>query len=134
MSQMFVNLPVTDLNRSKAFFERLGFSFNPDFTSENGTCMIVGDDAFVMLLTEEFFKTFTDRPVAEASEGTEAIVAISADTRDDVDRIVDTAMESGGAASKPPMSADGMYSRSFADPDGHLWEVVYMDMSAMATA
>lgn len=131
---MFVNLPVTDLDRSVTFFERLGFAFNPDFTDDKATCMIVGDDAFVMLLTEEFFKTFTDRPVAEASEGTEAILAVSADSREDVDRIVDTAMESGGAASKPPMSEGGMYSRSFADPDGHLWEVIYMDMSAMAPA
>lgn len=128
---MFINLPVTDLARSVSFFERLGFSFNTDFTDENATCMVVGSDAFVMLLTEEFFKTFTDRPVAEAGEGTEAIVSVSADSREEVDRIVDTAMEAGGAASQPPFSANGMYTRSFADPDGHLWECTYMDMAAV---
>jgi len=131
---MFVNLPVTDLDRSVAFFKRLGFSFDPNFTDENATCMIVGGDAFVMLLNEEFFKTFTNKPVAEATEGTEVIIGVSADSRDDVDRIVDTAMTAGADSAKPPVEGGGMYSRSFADPDGHTWEVIYMDMSRAAAA
>ncbi|WP_415647125.1 VOC family protein [Stackebrandtia soli] len=129
--QMFVNLAVKDLKRSVAFFTKLGFEFDARFTDENATCMIISDDCFVMLLVEDFFRGFTTKPIVDASSSTEVIVALSADSQGDVDQLVEAALASGGNRSKEPMSEGGMYSRSFSDPDGHLWEVVYMDPAAM---
>jgi len=128
---MFVNLAVKDLKRSVAFFTKLGFEFDARFTDENATCMIISDDCFVMLLVEDFFRGFTTKPIVDASSSTEVIVALSADSQGDVDQLVEAALASGGSRSKEPMSEGGMYSRSFSDPDGHLWEVVYMDPAAM---
>ncbi|CAM3329328.1 Glyoxalase/Bleomycin resistance /Dioxygenase superfamily protein [Stackebrandtia soli] len=128
---MFVNLAVKDLKRSVAFFTKLGFEFDARFTDENATCMIISDDCFVMLLVEDFFRGFTTKPIVDASSSTEVIVALSADSQGDVDQLVEAALASGGNRSKEPMSEGGMYSRSFSDPDGHLWEVVYMDPAAM---
>ncbi|HEX6248870.1 MAG TPA: VOC family protein [Nocardioidaceae bacterium] len=127
---MFVNLPVTDLQRSVDFWTRLGFSFDPRFTDENASCMVISDDAYVMLLAEPFFSMFTVKEVADAGRHTEAILAVSASSRDEVDRITDTAISTGGSASNEPQEEDFMYGRSFQDPDGHLWEVLYMDPAA----
>lgn len=129
-SQIFVNLPVKDLNRSVEFFTKLGFSFNPQFTDENATCMIVGETNFVMLLVEPFFRTFTKKEMADATKTAEVIVALSADSRNQVNELADKAMAAGATESNEPQEQGFMYSRSFQDLDGHLWEVFYMDVSA----
>ena len=126
-TQMYLNLPVKDLDKSVEFFTALGFSFNPAFTDENATCMIINDDAYVMLLVENFFKTFTSKAVADASSTTEAIMAFSVDTREAVDEMVRKALTSGGTPSQEAQDYGFMYSHSFQDPDGHLWEVMWMD-------
>ena len=125
--QMFLNLPVKDLDTSVQFFTALGFSFNPDFTDENATCMIINDDAFVMLLVENYFKTFTSKPVADARSTTEAIMSFSLESRAAVDELVRTALTAGGAPSEEAQDYGFMYTHSFEDPDGHLWEVFWMD-------
>lgn len=127
--KMFVNLPVRDLERSKAFFARLGFTFDPQFTDDNAACMVVSEEGFVMLLTEPFFKSFAGagKQVVDASRQTEAIVALSCDSRAEVDQLVKTAVESGGAPARDPMDHGFMYAWSFYDPDGHHWEVLWMD-------
>ncbi|HET6241802.1 MAG TPA: VOC family protein [Arthrobacter sp.] len=126
-TQMYLNLPVKDLDKTVEFFTALGFSFNPAFTDENATCMIINDDAYVMLLVENFFKTFTSKAVADASSTTEAIMAFSVDTREAVDEMVRKALASGGTPSQEAQDYGFMYSHSFQDPDGHLWEVMWMD-------
>ena len=125
--QMFLNLPVKDLDTSVGFFTALGFSFNPDFTDENATCMIINKDAFVMLLVENYFKTFTSKPIADARSTTEAIMSFSLDSREAVDELVKTALTAGGTPSEEAQDYGFMYTHSFQDPDGHLWEVFWMD-------
>jgi predicted lactoylglutathione lyase len=129
--QIFVNLAVKDLERSVAFFTELGFTFNPQFTDETATCMIVSDEAFVMLLVENRFKDFTKKELADPSSATEAIVALSAESREEVDELADKALAAGGSPANDPMDMDFMYSRSFQDPDGHIWELVWMNPSAL---
>lgn len=125
--QIYLNLPVKDLNRTVEFFTALGFSFNPDFTDENATCMIINDNAYVMLLVESFFKTFTSKSIADATNTTEAITAFSVDSRDAVDETVRKALAAGGTPSQEVQDYGFMYSHSFQDLDGHLWEVMWMD-------
>lgn len=125
--QLFVNLPVKDLPRSVAFFSDLGFTFNPSFTDENATCMIVNDHACVMLLVEKYFRSFITKDVASTVTGAETIVSYSVDSREEVDRAASTALTSGGAPSGEALDHGFMYTRSFQDPDGHLWEVFWMD-------
>ncbi len=129
--QIFVNLPVKDLDKSISFFTEIGFEFNPQFTDKNATCMIINDTIFVMLLVEEFFQTFTKKEVANAGGSTEVIIALSADSREDVDKIVNRALAAGAKPSNDPMDHGFMYSWSFQDLDGHLWEVMHMDESAV---
>jgi hypothetical protein len=129
--KIFVNLPVKDLDRSIRFFTELGFRFDPRFTDETATCMIVSDEAFVMLLVEERFRDFTKKEIVDATTQTEAIIALSAPTREDVDDIADGAIAAGGSPAIDPIEMEGMYSRSFQDPDGHHWEVVWMDPAAI---
>jgi predicted lactoylglutathione lyase len=130
MSRMiFVNLPVKDLDTSVDFFTQLGFEFNAQFTDENATCMIISEQASVMLLVEDFFTTFTENAVCDATTHTEAIVALSADSRQGVDELADQALALGGRHSREPMDEGFMYGRSFRDPDGHHWEVMWMDPS-----
>jgi predicted lactoylglutathione lyase len=132
--QIFVNLPIKDLGRSVQFFKKLGFTFNPQFTDENATCMIISDDIFAMLLVEKFFSTFTSKQIADASENTEVIIAISAESRGKVDEMIANAVQAGGREPRPPQDYGWMYGRSFEDIDGHLWEVLYMDKSKMPQA
>ena len=127
---IFVNLAVEDLDRSVDFFTKLGFSFNPQFTDEHATCMIVSDQAFVMLLVKSRFKDFTKKDLVDSTAQTEAILALSAESREQVDELADKALEAGGTVANEPMEMDFMYGRSFNDPDGHLWELVWMDPSA----
>ncbi|WP_031515022.1 VOC family protein [Streptomyces sp. NRRL F-5123] len=124
--RIFVNLPVQDLPRSMAFFEALGFAFDPDFTDARAACMVVGDDNLVMLLTEPFFTSFTGRPVPDTGAVTEVIVAVQQDSPDDVDRIGDAALAAGARPAKTTEEASPMHTRSFYDPDGHHWEIFYM--------
>jgi predicted lactoylglutathione lyase len=125
--QIFVNLPVKNLDKSIGFFTKLGYTFNPKFTDENATCMIVGDNIFVMLMVEKYFKTFTPRPVADAKAATEVIIALSMDSREKVDEHVRTAVAAGGATPNEAKDHGFMYQHGFQDLDGHLWEVFYMD-------
>lgn len=129
--QLYINLPVKDLDQSVAFFTRLGFSFNPQFTDQNATCMIIGQDSFVMLLVEEFFTTFTSKPLADARQTTEVLLAISCDNRQQVDDMVSQAIAAGGSAPRPAKDHGFMYQHGFDDLDGHAWEVGYMDAAAM---
>ena len=131
VTKIFVNLPVKDLNKSIEFFTKLGFTFNPQFTDENATCMVIGENIFAMLLTEPFFKTFTKKDICDSSKSTEAILAIDAASRKDVDEMVNNAVNAGGLEPKETQDHGWMYGRSFQDIDGHLWEVLYMDVNAL---
>jgi uncharacterized protein len=131
ITQIFVNLPVKDLNKSVEFFTRLGFEFKPQFTDENATCMIVNKDIFVMLLVEKFFKTFTKKQISDTTRDTEVIIALSAESREQVDQLIDKVIEAGGSEHRNPQDHGWMYGRSFEDINGHLWEVIYMDKNAL---
>ena len=131
-SQMFVNLPVKDLQRSVAFFTALGFSFNPQFTDDNATCMIVSEHNFVMLLVEPFFQSFTKKPLSDARRQTEVLVAISCDSRAAVEEIVAKAVAAGAATPMPPQDHGFMYQHGFEDLDGHQWEFFHMESTPPA--
>lgn len=126
-TQIFVNLPVKDLQRSVDFFSALGFAFNPKYTDQNATCMIVDDNIFVMLLVESFFKTFTHKDICDATRSTEVLVCISVDSRARVDDLVARALGAGGSTPNPAKDHGFMYQHGFQDPDGHLWELVCME-------
>ena len=128
---IFVNLAVEDLGRSVDFFTELGFTFDQRFTDESATCMVVSDQAFVMLLVKPRFRDFTKKALVDSTRQTEAILAVSADSREDVDDFADRALAAGGSPATDPMDMGFMYSRSFNDPDGHLWEVLWMDPKAV---
>jgi predicted lactoylglutathione lyase len=130
-TSIFINLPVKDLNRSIAFFTELGFKFNQQFTDETATCMIVNDLAYVMLLTEAKFKTFSPNPISNAHETTEVLNCLSCENRERVDEMVRIAVANGGKALREPMDHGFMYHHAFQDPDGHVWEVMYMDPKAI---
>ena len=130
-TQIFVNLPIKDLDKTVQFFTKLGFTFNPRFTDENATCMIVGKDIFVMLLVETFFKTFTKKEICDTAKDTEVILALSAESREKVDQMTSKAIEAGGRESREPQDYGWMYGRGFQDTDGHLWEILYMDESGV---
>jgi predicted lactoylglutathione lyase len=129
--EIYVNLAVRDLERSKGFFEKLGFSFNPQFTDEKAACMVVNDKACVMLLGEPFFKTFTKRELCDTAKYTEGLFAISCESRAEVDELVKKAMAAGGKHAMDPQDHGFMYGWSFYDPDGHHWEVLWMDPKAV---
>ena len=129
--QIFVNLPVKDLNKSKEFFSKIGFSFNEQFTDDKAACLVIGENIYAMLLREEFFRTFTKKEISDATKSTEVLIAIDADSRDKVNEMVTKAKEAGGSIYREPQDHGWMYGHSFADPDGHQWEVLYMDESAI---
>ncbi len=120
-----------DLNRAIEFFTKLGFKFNPQFTDKNATCMIISEDIFVMLLVEEFFKTFTKKEICNTSKNIEAIIALSAESRENVDEMINKAIEAGGIEPRKPQDHGWMYDRAFEDIDGHLWEIIYMNESGL---
>ena len=130
--QIFVNLPVADLPRSRAFFESLGLRFEPKFSNEQGACLVVGDNIFAMLLVNDFFRTFTAKPIADATRSTEVLVCLSCESRAEVDELVQKAVAAGGRAPRPPQDHGFMYGHGFEDLDGHIWELVYMDPNAPA--
>ena len=130
-TQIFVNLPVKNLDKSVAFFTALGFKFNPQFTDENATCMIVSENnIYVMLLVESYFKTFTPKSIADAKKSTEVLLCLSCDSRAEVDELVAKAVAAGGSTPNAAKDHGFMYQHGFEDLDGHLWELAYMDMSA----
>lgn len=128
--QIFVNLPVKDLPRTKEFFTALGFTFNAQFTNDQGACMVVADTIYVMLLREDFFKTFTHKQIADTGTSTEVLVCLSCDSRAEVDQLVAKAVAAGGSAPRQAQDHGFMYAHGFEDPDGHIWELVWMDMTA----
>ena len=126
MKKIFINLALKDLKQSKAFFEAIGFSFEPKFTNDMGACMVVNSNIFVMLLTEDFFKTFTSKEIANAKETTEVLVCLSCDSREEIDDLVRKVIAAGGTAPRAAMDHGFMYQHGFEDLDGHIWELVYM--------
>lgn len=130
-THIYVNLPVRDLDKSIAFFTQLGYKFNPQFTDQNATCMIVGESIFVMLLVEKFFQTFTPKQICDASKSTEVLLCLSCDSREAVDALVRKAVAAGATTPNPPKDHGFMYGHGYQDLDGHLWELMYMDISAM---
>ncbi len=133
-TKIFVNLPVKDLEKSIAFFTRLGFKFDPRFTDDTATCMIVSEDIFVMLLTEAKFKTFTPKAICDATKSTEVLVALAIESREKVDQMVRTAVAAGATTYAEPKDYGFMYQHGFQDLDGHIWEVFYMAPSAIEQA
>jgi predicted lactoylglutathione lyase len=125
-TQIFVNLPVKDLQRSVQFFTRLGYTFDPQFTDENATCMIVGENIFVMLLVEPFFRSFTSKAVCDATKATEVLVCLSTESRARVDELVAKAVAAGGTTPNDAKDHGFMYQHGFEDLDGHSWELVHM--------
>lgn len=131
MTKIFVNLPVKNLNHSVDFFTKLGFTFNSQFTDETSTCMIISEDIYVMLLTEDRFKTFTPKPICDATKSTEVLVCLSAENRAAVDDMVYKAVVAGGTTYNEPQDHGFMYGHGFQDLDGHIWEIMYMDPGAI---
>ena len=131
-TQLYVNLPVKDLKRSVEFFTQLGFTFNPQFTNENATCLIISEHISAMLLVEEFFKTFTKKEIADTRKTTEVILALAVENRAQVDDLIGKAVKAGASTPAEPKDYGFMYQHSFQDLDGRLWEVFYMDEAAMA--
>jgi predicted lactoylglutathione lyase len=128
---LFVNLPVQDLTKSVDFFTGLGFEFNQQFSDDKATCMVVNEQACVMLLVRSFFASFTNKDVPDPYVATGAVMAVSAQSREEVDALVDQALALGGSPSKEPSDEGYMYGRSFFDLDGHAWEVIWMDPAAV---
>ena len=131
---IFVNLPVKDLERSKQFYTGLGYQLNPQFTDDKAACVVISETIYVMVLLEEFFKTFTPKPVGDARQATQTIVSLTAESREGVDKMIELAVAAGGRIYRETMDRGWMYERGFEDPDGHLWEVFYMDVEAAKKA
>ena len=130
--QIFVNLPVRDLEKSKAFFSSIGYSFNAQFTDEKAACIVVSNEIYVMLLTEPFFKTFISKEVADATKTAEVIVSFSVDSKQQVDEVITKARNAGATTPRSAQDYGFMYQHGFQDPDGHLWDFVWMDPSAIS--
>lgn len=126
-TSLFVNLPIADLQRSTDFFSALGFTFNPKFSNQDATCLVISEHIQVMLLTTPFFAGFTRKPVADAHAATEVLLALSCETREEVDALVAKAVAAGAATPMPVQDHGFMYQHGFEDPDGHLWEVFWMN-------
>lgn len=124
--QIFVNIAIGDMQKSQAFFKQLGFTFNPDFTNEQGACMVISDDIYAMLLTRDFFQGFTGKPLVDAKEATEVLICLSCESRAEVDDLVARARAAGGTVPREPQDHGFMYAHGFEDLDGHIWELVYM--------
>jgi predicted lactoylglutathione lyase len=130
-TKIFVNLPVKNLDRSVEFFTKLGFSFNAQFTDETATCMVVSEDIFVMLLTEAKFKEFTPNPICDATKSTEVLVCLSSESREEVNKMIRNAVAAGGTTYNEPKDYGFMYGHGFQDLDGHIWETMFMEPSAV---
>ena len=130
-TKIFVNLPVNDLKKSMEFFTKLDFTFNSQFTDETAACMVVSEDIYVMLLTHEKFKTFTPKAICDATKSTEVLVCLSCESRENVNDMVRKAVGGGGTTYNEPQDHGFMYGHGFQDLDGHIWELIYMEPSAI---
>ncbi|HWL08085.1 MAG TPA: VOC family protein [Planctomicrobium sp.] len=128
--KVFINLPVKDLNKSMEFFRSLGYTFNPDFTDETAACMVISEEIYSMLITEARFQEFIPNSICDATKSTEVLVALTCDSREEVDELVTKAIHSGATTYSDPKDYGFMYYRSFQDLDGHIWELCHMDASA----
>ena len=131
-TKIFVNLPVKDLKRSMEFFTELGYQFNAQFTDETAACMIVSEDIYIMLLTHPKFKEFTPKAICDAMKSTEVLVCLSCESREKVDNLVRKAVAASGITYAEPKDYGFMYQQGFQDLDGHIWELIYMEPSAIA--
>ena len=128
--QIFVNLPVKNLSKTRVFFEQLGYSFNPQFSNDDAGCMVISDTIYAMLLTETYFKTFIKKEVADAQKTTEVILALSVESREAVDEMLKKVLAAGGTETGEAQDHGFMYLRTFYDLDGHTWEIFWMDPAA----
>jgi predicted lactoylglutathione lyase len=133
-TKIFVNLHVQDLERSKRFYEKLGFSINPQFSDENAACVVISDQIYVMIITHGFFQQFTPKAISDAHSTTEVLNSLELEDKAAVDRFTETALAAGATEARDVQDLGFMYSRGFNDPDGHIWEVFWMDLSAMPQA
>jgi predicted lactoylglutathione lyase len=127
--EIFINLPVKDLEKTSRFFEQMGYSFNPQFSDERAKCMIISDDIYVMLLVEPFFRSFTGKEVSDTSKTCDCILSLAEDSQTAVDKMMEKCIAAGGRDISKPQEVDFMYTRTFEDPDGHHWEIFHMDMA-----
>lgn len=125
-TQIFVNLPVKNIERTRAFYTALGYEFNPQFSNDSALCMVVSDTIYVMLLAEPFFQTFTDKAIVDATKSTEVLVCLSCDSREAVNTLVAKAVAAGGRTPRPAQDHGFMYGHGYEDPDGHIWELIHM--------
>jgi uncharacterized protein len=130
-SQIFLNLPVKNLDASVAFFTKMGYTFNAQFTNADATCMIVNEHIYVMLLVKKYFKTFVTKKIADAHKTVQMLVGLSFDSKEDVNKMVDAAIAAGAVEARDPLDHGFMYTRAFNDLDGHIWEMFWMDSSAV---
>jgi predicted lactoylglutathione lyase len=130
-TKIFVNLPVADLNKSIAFYEGMGYQKNPDFSDETAACIVISEEIYVMVLTHAKFKEFTPLPIGDANKQTQVILAMSASSKTEVNDMLNRATTHGGSEPRAPQDLGFMYSRAFADPDGHIWEAFWMEPSAI---
>lgn len=133
-TKIFVNLPVKDLPRSMRFFRALGYDFNPQFTDDTAACLVINEHIHAMLLTEAKFRQFTPKQIADATKVSEVLIALSMESRAEVDAKMTAALANGGSEPREPQDLGFMYHRSFNDPDGHIWEIFHMDMAAIPQA
>jgi uncharacterized protein len=130
-TKIFVNLPVKDLPRAIEFYQGLGFTLNPQFTDENAACIVISEEIFAMLLTHAYFQTFTPKPISDAAKTTEVLLALSRDSRQQVNETVKNAVAGGGSTYAEAKDHGFMYQHGFQDPDGHLWELIFMEPAAV---
>lgn len=130
-TKIFVNLPVKDLNRSKEFFTKIGYSINQQFTDETAACVVISEDIYAMILTHQKFREFTKKEIADATKTTEVLTCLSCESKDKVNETLDKAIAAGATEARDPMDYGFMYARSFNDPDGHIWEIMWMDPGAV---
>jgi predicted lactoylglutathione lyase len=126
MQMIFVNLPVSDIPKARAFYGALGFTFNEQYSNNEAACVVVSESIYVMLLLKSFFATFTDKPISDAHKQTEVLLCLSSESREAADAMVARAVAAGGSAPRPPKDYGFMYQQGFEDPDGHLWELAVM--------
>lgn len=130
-TKIFVNLPVKDLNKSKEFYTKIGFSINPQFTDETAACVVITEDIYAMILTHAKFKEFTPKEIADSTKTSEVLTCLSFESKERVNEVVDNALQAGGTEARAPMDYGFMFGRSFNDPDGHIWEAIWMSPSAV---
>ena len=131
-TKIFVNLPVKDLDKSKDFFTKIGFTINPQFTNDKAACVVISETIYAMILKEEFFKTFIPKKeIADAAKTTEVLIALSAESKEEVNEMLDKAFAAGAKEARPAEDHGFMFARSFEDLDSHIWEVFWMDVNAI---